>query len=226
MAQKKDHKSEGTKLHDKLLSKSSSKNLRTNSARSSRMEKSKNLNKRNQKTSFSINNSNLNKPVSIWSVKHQPKHSDEIVGNQDSVKKLYSTLSNWKKRLLKDGKSLKPTKIEDDDFINLSDVDYSSDEICKSVPNVCVLSGGVGCGKTSSIYACAKQLGFKVLEINASDVREGKRIMTILQEASQSHNVGKNSMFQRANELHFPGKGFSKSRSIKYHLHQLISFKF
>lgn len=50
--------------------------------------------------------------VSIWSVKHQPKHSDEIVGNQDSVKKLYSTLSNWKKRLLKDGKSLKPTKIE------------------------------------------------------------------------------------------------------------------
>ena len=53
-----------------------------------------------------------------------------------------------------------------------------------------LLYGAPGCGKTSSVYAIANELGYEILELNASDVRNKKSIEAIL-----GNSVGQMSLF-------------------------------
>ena len=55
--------------------------------------------------------------------------------------------------------------------------------------NVALLAGSSGSGKTATIFALAAELGFKVLEVNASSNRTGKQILSMLSEATQSQQV-------------------------------------
>ena len=49
--------------------------------------------------------------------------------------------------------------ISDFDLSDASDYSYNDeDKLC----NTMLLTGPVGCGKTSAVYACAEELGFKV----------------------------------------------------------------
>ena len=54
---------------------------------------------------------------------------------------------------------------DDDDSDFCSSDDSSDDNFCDDeiVCNTMLLSGPVGSGKTSAVYACAEELGFKVL---------------------------------------------------------------
>lgn len=49
--------------------------------------------------------------------------------------------------------------------------------------------GPNGVGKTASVYALAHEMGFKVLEVNASSTRNGRQVLANLREATQSHDV-------------------------------------
>ncbi|HLC90165.1 MAG TPA: replication factor C large subunit [Candidatus Nanoarchaeia archaeon] len=53
-----------------------------------------------------------------------------------------------------------------------------------------LLFGPMGCGKTSSVYALAKELGYDVLEINSSDLRNDANITSFLSSA-----LGQQSLF-------------------------------
>src|SRR3989344_1707913 len=53
-----------------------------------------------------------------------------------------------------------------------------------------LLFGPMGCGKTSSVYALAKELGFDILEINSSDLRNEANISSFLGSA-----LGQQSLF-------------------------------
>ncbi len=55
-----------------------------------------------------------------------------------------------------------------------------------------LLYGPTGCGKTSSVYAVARDLDFEVLEVNASDVRNAAAITSIIGAAS-----GQRSLFSK-----------------------------
>ena len=44
-------------------------------------------------------------------------------------------------------------------------------------------------GKSNAIAACARALGYDVLEINASSIRSGRHISAMFGEASQSHRI-------------------------------------
>ncbi|XP_011503900.1 PREDICTED: ATPase family AAA domain-containing protein 5, partial [Ceratosolen solmsi marchali] len=118
---------------------------------------------------------------SLWINKYKPNNSMEIVGNEEGVAKLKSWLKYWK--LLKNNKEY-----------SSSEEFYSSD-CCVSnyVENnkVAVLIGPHGSGKTASVYAIANELGYKVLEINASSKRLGKQILKDFEEATKSHRVEK-----------------------------------
>jgi len=50
--------------------------------------------------------------------------------------------------------------------------------------------GPIGCGKTSSVYAIAKELGYDILEINSSDLRKADNIKSFLDSA-----LGQQSLF-------------------------------
>ncbi|KAJ1968481.1 ATPase AAA domain-containing protein 5 [Dispira parvispora] len=56
-------------------------------------------------------------------------------------------------------------------------------------PSLILLVGPVGCGKTAAVFACAKQCGYQVLELNAGSRRTGKHVMNILGEVTQNHVV-------------------------------------
>ena len=61
----------------------------------------------------------------------------------------------------------------------------------KDVPAVGVLCCGLsGSGKTATVYAAAKELGFTVLEVNASRKRSGADILNQFGEATQSRRLG------------------------------------
>ena len=55
--------------------------------------------------------------------------------------------------------------------------------------NCVLLTGPSGSGKTAAIYALAQELGYNVLEVNASSKRNGKSVLSHLHEATQSHSL-------------------------------------
>ena len=74
--------------------------------------------------------------------------------------------------------------------------------------------GPPGCGKTATIYALAEELGYNVLEVNASSKRNGKTVLSHLQEATQSHSLNNNSnssaIANGMNKLFFGAKAAAK----------------
>lgn len=82
--------------------------------------------------------------------------------------------------------------------------DYSSSEEFYSSDNsyqnsletnqVAVLLGPHGSGKTASVYAVAEELGYTVLELNASSRRPGKKILKDFEEATKSHRIKKSDL--------------------------------
>ena len=73
---------------------------------------------------------------------------------------------------------------DDDEETSTSDDDDYSDwsledgeEGVDLPPNTALLSGPTGVGKTATVHALARQLGFKVLEVNASSLRGGRQVI-------------------------------------------------
>lgn len=52
-----------------------------------------------------------------------------------------------------------------------------------------IITGPVGCGKSTVVANAARSLGLSVLEINASSCRTGKRVRDVVREALRTHRV-------------------------------------
>ncbi|XP_011147806.2 replication factor C subunit 1 isoform X1 [Harpegnathos saltator] len=127
-----------------------------------------------------------------WICKYKPMSAQEVVGNEEAAAKLRDWLSGWRTPLSKEDYS------SGEEF-------YSSDScsnLCNNESNqTAVLLGPHGSGKSASVYAVAEELGYSVLEVNASSRRTGKRILKELEEATKSHRIKKNkrkSPFEQA----------------------------
>eukprot|EP00492_Amphilonche_elongata_P001866 TRINITY_DN2200_c0_g1_i1.p1 TRINITY_DN2200_c0_g1~~TRINITY_DN2200_c0_g1_i1.p1 ORF type:complete len:171 (+),score=24.99 TRINITY_DN2200_c0_g1_i1:220-732(+) len=59
----------------------------------------------------------------------------------------------------------------------------------KTQQRAVLLSGPPGIGETSSATLIAKELGYKVLELNASDARSAKSIKSIVAQTVQNHGI-------------------------------------
>eukprot|EP00804_Cyclotella_cryptica_P022248 CCRYP_017940-RB/>CCRYP_017940-RB protein AED:0.03 eAED:0.03 QI:1098/1/1/1/0.33/0.25/4/218/885 len=111
----------------------------------------------------------------LWADKYAPSNSREILGNGDSVNKLFTWLRNWEQQF--NDPRRKPKSI--------------------SGPNgpwkAALLSGPPGIGKTTTATLVAKESDRDVIELNASDARSKKALTEALGDLSGTHglNFGK-----------------------------------
>eukprot|EP00063_Salmo_salar_P083430 XP_014058265.1 PREDICTED: ATPase family AAA domain-containing protein 5-like isoform X1 [Salmo salar] len=126
----------------------------------------------------------------LWTEKYQPQHSNDVIGNTASVRRLHSWLREWKLRAdREERKKQKEKKREDNSNDSWDTEDGDSQEGEDFMCNTLLITGPTGVGKTAAVYACAQELGFKVFEVNASSQRSGRQILSQLREATQSHQV-------------------------------------
>lgn len=126
---------------------------------------------------------------SMWTEKYKPKTSDEIVGNSQAIKRLKKWLEDWKQFSQEiHSRRNKNNHSSESDF---ETTDCDSRDSSKLPGKIVILEGPCGTGKTMAVYAICNELGFNVIELNASNKRTGKRLLQELQEATQSHQVRK-----------------------------------
>ncbi|XP_028842531.1 ATPase family AAA domain-containing protein 5 isoform X2 [Denticeps clupeoides] len=127
----------------------------------------------------------------LWTEKYQPQHSQDIVGNAESVRKVHSWLREWKLRADREDRKNQHERKPASDCCDswLTDGLEGGEEMEDLLCNTLLITGPTGIGKTATVYACAHELGFKVFEVNCSSQRSGRQILSQLKEATQSHQV-------------------------------------
>lgn len=150
---------------------------------------------------------------SLWTDKYRPKSATELCGNSESVKFISEWLHIWHERDVrgfKDSSGSENCSVPDDNHdCYLDDSDSENIDEGDSLKNVLLVTGPIGSGKSAAIHACANERGFKVLENNASDCRQGAIVKQKFGGALES-NCLKRSM---GNPLDSPNKNIMKSSS-------------
>ncbi|CAL5384961.1 unnamed protein product [Camellia sinensis] len=118
---------------------------------------------------------------SLWTNKYLPEKAMEVCGNEESVNFLSEWLHLWHEsgfRSSKDRNVGKKFIVQDDDYnCYQSDCDSENKDEENGLKNVLLVAGPVGSGKSAAVYACAKEQGFHVIEVNASDWRTRTNVM-------------------------------------------------
>ncbi|KAJ2944344.1 hypothetical protein O0L34_g18346 [Tuta absoluta] len=135
-----------------------------------------------------VDNVNENPEYLNWTDKYKATSTKHLIGNFESLKELKKWLLSWTEI----DQKIKKTKAKESDCSDFYDSDSNSKDSFKN--NLLVVTGPVGSGKTSSVYAVAAELAIKVIEVNASSKRTGKVMLQELQEATQSHKVNRGGL--------------------------------
>ncbi|BET03006.1 ATPase family, AAA domain containing 5 [Nesidiocoris tenuis] len=139
----------------------------------------------------------------IWSEKFKPKSVVHLtLADVQNVDKLLY----WLTRLKDNSKKEECEEDSESDFIVY---DEDSSDRTSRYRRAALISGPSGIGKTSIVYAVAKELGYEVLELNASANRSGKRILHDFSEALQSHKVEASQIIDFATK-----KGKHKNKAV------------
>ncbi|KAL0314309.1 UNVERIFIED_CONTAM: ATPase family AAA domain-containing protein 5 [Sesamum angustifolium] len=127
----------------------------------------------------------------LWTDKYQPQNARQICGNGEAVEFLSEWLHLWHRRGSLISRSCMDEGISvlqdiDHDY-EQNDADYDTVNDEETLKNVLLITGPAGSGKSAAIYACARDQGFQVIEINASDWRNGALVKQKFGEAVESH---------------------------------------
>ncbi|CAO2834492.1 unnamed protein product [Amaranthus hypochondriacus] len=127
---------------------------------------------------------------SLWTNKYHPEKASQVCGNMESVKFIKDWLQLWHSmdfRSRKSSYSVDKHLIKNQEYGSCDgDSDAESEEV-PGLKNVLLVTGPVGSGKSAAIYACAEEQGFQVIEVNASDWRNGALLKQKFGEAVGSH---------------------------------------
>lgn len=116
--------------------------------------------------------------------RYVPVSASGIVGNKEALRMLLSWLGAWK---LGGGVRDRQNCFQAELYVFEGD-DSDEDEL-SDLCRLFILEGESGSGKSAAVYACAEELGYNVIEINAGQNRAGRSIVEIVGEATQSTRV-------------------------------------
>ncbi|XP_006649786.1 uncharacterized protein LOC102720498 [Oryza brachyantha] len=126
----------------------------------------------------------------LWTDKYRPETAAQVCGNADHVKFLSEWLKGWDERGHKNKQNIFANGcMNGRSCQDGSDTDYSED--ASDYKNVLLITGPVGCGKSAAVFACAREQGFNVIEVNTSDMRNGAYVRQKFEEATKSHGLEK-----------------------------------
>ncbi|CAI5724363.1 unnamed protein product [Hyaloperonospora brassicae] len=117
--------------------------------------------------------------------RYLPVNASGLVGNCEALHTLSSWLSAWK---VGGGDREKLNCLESELF-SFEDGDSDSDDEVGDLCRLFILEGESGAGKSAAVYACAEELGYEIIEINAAQNRSGKSVVELAGEATQSARV-------------------------------------
>eukprot|EP00850_Spirogloea_muscicola_P014285 SM000101S09283 [mRNA] locus=s101:362705:368904:- [translate_table: standard] len=133
----------------------------------------------------------------LWTECHRPLGLDKMCGNKDELQALRRWLSDWKERIqamcrsqdserVAQGEHTRSRIASDKVDITANDCQLDDDS---GLQKPLLLCGPVGVGKTAAVYVCAREVGFNILEVNASDQRSGSHLKSRIGEALASHGL-------------------------------------
>eukprot|EP00850_Spirogloea_muscicola_P003857 SM000016S01845 [mRNA] locus=s16:243547:249791:+ [translate_table: standard] len=133
----------------------------------------------------------------LWTERHRPLFLDKMCGNKDELQALRRWLSDWKERIQAISRSQDIKRAAQGEHTRsciASDVVDTTANDCQldddsGLQNPLLLRGPVGVGKTAAVYVCAREVGFNILEVNASDQRSSSYLKSRIGEALASHGL-------------------------------------
>ncbi|OWZ21509.1 hypothetical protein PHMEG_0003924 [Phytophthora megakarya] len=117
--------------------------------------------------------------------RYLPVNASGIIGNREPLHTLSSWLSAWKVG----GGDRERLDCFASELFTFEDGDSDSEDEVGDLCRLFILEGESGSGKSAAVYACAEELGYEIIEINAAQNRSGKSIVEIAGEATQSTRV-------------------------------------
>ena len=188
---------------------------------------------------------------SLWADRYRPQRAEDVAGNVAVVGQLKTWMDLWKQRTARSEKksgggsssrkrakkaatrtsSGRPATMvlsSDDDFVvpdGYGDSDDSDDDGDSGLTNTKLLTGAAGIGKTATVYACAAELGYKVLEIHAGEKRSGSNLLAMLQEATQSHQVGSSKAAEHPTAASEAGAAAAEATPLRKGARVMVKWK-
>ncbi|KAG7448073.1 P-loop containing nucleoside triphosphate hydrolase protein [Guyanagaster necrorhizus] len=103
----------------------------------------------------------------LWVDRYRPQRFTDLMGNERVAREILSWVKQWDWCVFGKSKERKRPRNGDEN------VDFE-DEYHRPKEKILLLSGPPGLGKTTMTHVIARQAGYEVVEINASDARSGQ----------------------------------------------------
>lgn len=123
-----------------------------------------------------------------WSEKYRTDSRIDVI-NATATDELTEWLKPWYVKPMGRAQTGDSDDYEFDMYDDENILAELDDSLSEERDRIAVLSGPVGCGKSTVISTAAKRLGLSVLEINAGVCRTGRRVRDIVGEALRTHRV-------------------------------------